>query len=215
MRRLTLLAVVLAIAAGACAWTATPVLLSFYAGLFATPGPTAAADALVVLSGNPETRVWHAVQLYRAGYAPCIVLTDTRLPNPAVQRLIPSEEEQARAVLAATVPDAPVLLAASCGTGAVSTYDEAYDLRRLCRQRGWRRIIIVTDRHHTRRARYAFRKVLRSIDVQVEAAGAPNDIFDETCWWRSDRGLSAYVTEPFKCIAYLLTDRNMAGIENY
>ena len=199
----------------AAAWSQAPALLQAYAGMFVVDTVREPADALVVLAGDPETRVWHAVQLYRAGYAPAIVLTETRASNPAVARLIPGERQQALAILRSAIPDAPVVFAPSLRGGATSTYDEAHDLSRLCRQRGWRHIIIVTDGHHTRRARYAFRKVLRSAGVRVDAAAAPNAVFDETNWWRTDRGLNAYVSEPFKCAAYLLTDRNIAAIENY
>ena len=208
-------ALALLLAAVAMAWAQAPALLGAYAGLFVVDSVREPADALVVLAGRPETRVWHAVQLYRAGYAPCIVLTEPRALNRAVDRLIANERQQALAVLGAAVPDAPVVFAPSLRGGATSTYYEAHDLARLCHQRGWRHIIIVTDAYHTRRARYAFRKVLQPAGVRVDAAAAPNAVFDASNWWRTDRGLNAYVSEPFKCVAYLLTDRNIAVIENY
>ena len=43
--------------------------------------------------------------------------------------------------------------------GATSTFDEAVDVLSFAKLRNWKRIIIVTDFFHTRRALHAFGKV--------------------------------------------------------
>ena len=76
----------------------------------------------------------------------------------------------------------------SLGDRATSTFDEAEDVLAYGREQGWKRIIIVTDEYHTGRALYAFEKVFEGSGIDVEAAGAPNEIFFREDWWLSDRG---------------------------
>ncbi|MCP4717044.1 MAG: hypothetical protein GY868_18105 [Deltaproteobacteria bacterium] len=101
------------------------------------------------------------------------------------------------------------------GGGATSTFDEAYDLKEFCSEKSFRHLIIVTDNHHTRRSLYAFRKVFRGTGIRLESMGASNDIFNERNWWRSDRGLAAYIMEGVKYLVYVCSSRNVAVIKNY
>ena len=98
--------------------------------------------------------------------------------------------------------------------GATSTFDEAYDLLAFASGREIRRVIIVTDSFHTRRALLAFSKIFDGKQIGIEAAAAKNDDFSEENWWRSDRGLSAYLLEPIKYLVYLFTNRNVEAINN-
>ena len=49
----------------------------------------------------------------------------------------------------------------SLSGGATSTFDEAEDALYYAGEKGWKRIIIVTDEFHTRRAHYAFKKIFK------------------------------------------------------
>ena len=98
--------------------------------------------------------------------------------------------------------------------GATSTLDEAHDLLAYCTKENIKHLIIVTDAFHTRRSLYAFKKIFHGSDINVEAAAAPNDIYNEENWWRSDFGIAAYLLEPIKFIAYILSDKNVTFIRN-
>lgn len=190
-------------------------VLSAYARFFSVSNAAKGADAIVVLSGNIETRLPYALELYRQGYAPRILLTDPRIHNETLRSVVGDEKTKASAMLRFYGIQLPLDICPSLKGGATSTFDEAYDLRLYCQQHGLRRIIIVTDRHHTRRALYAFTKVFKGSRTAVQAMGAPNDIFNEGNWWRTDRGIEAYVIEPVKYAIYLLTEKNADIVQNY
>ena len=82
------------------------------------------------------------------------------------------------------------------------------------KQKDWKRIIIVTDEFHTRRARYAFEKIFDGSGIEVEAAGAVNEIFSDDDWWKSDKGISCYVLETIKFPVYFLWDREPTIVRN-
>ena len=98
--------------------------------------------------------------------------------------------------------------------GATSTFDEAHDLLAFCTKEDLKHLIIVTDAFHTRRALYAFKKVFRESNIEIEVSAAKNDLFNEENWWWSDFGISVYVLEPIKFFVYLLTNQNTSFIKN-
>ena len=95
--------------------------------------------------------------------------------------------------------------------GATSTFDEAYDFAAFLQAHPMKHIILVTDAFHTARAHYAFTKVLKNQgfeNIKVEMAAACNDDFNESSWWRSEKGISAYILEPIKYLFYILNSSN-------
>lgn len=190
-------------------------LLQAYATLFTVQTAHKGADALVVLSGRVETRLPRAVDLFRNGYAPRILLTQERQYSNLTEQLPCSNRQKAGALLELLQVNCELTRVPSRKGGATSTFDEAYDLRDWAQQHSYRRIIIVSDNFHTRRALYAFKKVFKDTGIAVEAAGAPNDCFSEKDWWKSDRGIAAYVLEGIKFTVYCFSKENTAGIKNF
>jgi uncharacterized SAM-binding protein YcdF (DUF218 family) len=191
-------------------------LLTGYAGLFSVHNATPGADALVVLGGGMETRFPHALELYRQGYADKILQTDLRPPTLGIPDFDCSQKKIAFALRDFFEPGAPVIVVPSrSGRGCVSTFDEAWDLLAYSQSKGYARIIIVTDAFHTRRALYAFDKVFQGSGIVVEAMGAPNAVFNERNWWRSDSGLKSYLLEPLLLTVYFFTSSNVSFLENY
>jgi len=192
-------------------------LFTSYAGLFSVHNASPGADALVVLGGRITSRIPYALSLYKRGYAPKILLTDVRPDNYnlGVPGLDFSERAIATAVRDHFHPEAALEIVPSrSGQGAASTFDEAWDLLHYCRRTGCGRLILITDDFHTRRALYAFCKVFEDSGVRIEVMGAPNGVFSEHDWWKSDAGLKAYLLEPMLFLVYLLTDANVAFLEN-
>ena len=118
----------------------------------AIPARIGRADAIVVLAGSgvlengeltdvSRRRTAHGIELYRDGLAPLLVLSG------AAGRL---SESAARAALAGKcgVPDAAIL----AGAAGHTTHEEVAALRPLLRARGVRRLLLVTDGAHMRRA---------------------------------------------------------------
>ena len=190
-------------------------LLTSYAEFFTVHTATKGADALVVLTGTIETRLPRAVALYRQGYAPRILMTQERPMHALAAQLPCSDSEKARALLHLLHADCELTVVPSQKGGATSTFDEAYDLKDWARRNSYKRIIIVTDDFHTRRALLAFSKVFQGTGIAVQAAGAANELFSEQDWWKSDRGLSSYILEGIKYSLYLVTSQNIPVIKNF
>jgi uncharacterized SAM-binding protein YcdF (DUF218 family) len=117
--------------------------------------PVQPCDAVVSLSSEVYTdgslddgaqrRVLHAYELLAAHAAPRLVIT--RLPPPWRSGL-PLIRRQMRA-FRLTVPVDEV-------GPVVNTHDEALAVARLTRERGWKRVLLVTDPLHMRRAAAVF-----------------------------------------------------------
>ncbi len=191
-------------------------LLTGYARAFSVQNASPGADALVVLGGRIESRFPRTLELYNRGYAKKILLTDLRPYACAIPDFDCGERAIAAAMRDYFEPGAPLEIVPSRnGTGAVSTFDEAWDLLRYSRAQGYARLIIVTDEFHTRRSLYAFRKIFKDSGIVIEVMGASNDVFDASSWWQSDAGLKAYLLEPALFVVYLFTDANVPFLENY
>jgi uncharacterized SAM-binding protein YcdF (DUF218 family) len=127
-----------------------------------------AADAVVVLGaqvlgpGAPapaaRRRVAHGVEVLAGGGARWLVLTG--------------------GVGEAGVSEASVMAEVAAGLGvtrdrlvleeeSTSTLEQAIAVARLARRRGWRRVVVVTDRYHLPRALFLFRR------MGLPAAGDP------------------------------------------
>ena len=189
-------------------------ILTNYAKFFTISNATLGGDVIVVLSGNKFTRIPHALKLYEKGYAPEILLTDEKKSNIKFAHLFTSNKKLALSMIKELGLDVPVSIIKSQKGGATSTFDEAYDLLKLCEKKRYRHLILVTDSFHSRRAYYAFKKVFEKTKIKIEISAAPNEIFNVDNWWTSDQGISAYILESIKYPVYLLSSRNATFIRN-
>ena len=110
--------------------------------------------------------------------------------------------------------DADWKIVPSLSGGSTSTFDEAEDCLAYGTKMKWKRIIIVTDEFHTRRAHHAFEKIFGDSKIQVEVAGASNEIFSIEDWWKSDRGIMAYFGETIKFPVYFFAGREPRIVRN-
>ena len=182
--------------------------LFVYAGRYLQrEDPLQQADAMFVLAGTRTMRLLEAVDLYKEGYAPLVVLSpgfvepsEYLLRQRGVQ--FPREVEQERDLLGQLgVPPAAVI--ATSGS-ADNTAQEATILRGLVTAHGWRRVIVVTSKFHTRRAGFAFRRELAGTGADVVMRASRYDRADPAHWWRYRGDYRFALTEWLKLIAYRL-----------
>ena len=200
-RRRVLLIAALVIAAG-CA------LALYQLGAFLyDEQPLQRADVIFVFAGTRMERALEAADLYTEKYAPLIVLTE-QVPDGGVEALarrgiaLPTEAELSRdAMIKVGVPLDAIVIAPGIHN---STGQEAQTLRSLARVRGWRRVIVVTSKFHTRRAGLAARRELRAQNVDVIARGSRYDPTDPAHWWRSRTGVRWTLLETQKLVGYWL-----------
>jgi uncharacterized SAM-binding protein YcdF (DUF218 family) len=119
------------------------------------------------LGVNSQDRVLHAMELIQSGYAPRLILPG------AEGSWGPTVEGQMRSLGI----KAPLIDAGP----ADNTHDEAMDVARLLKDHGWRRVLLVTNAWHMRRAAAVFKK------AGVEVVRAPCS--DSRCDMIDPRGL--------------------------
>lgn len=174
-------------------------LLTGYGHLMEHEDVLAPADVIVVLSGNEDTRPFHAAALYREGLAPRVAITNEELTPTARLQLVPPSTQITRTVLAMEgVPDSAIVLL-SPDRPVTSTRDEAAAVREYVEDAGIRRMIVVTSTFHTARARFTVQRAL-SGDAEVLMSAAPEWQYDPERWWESERGITDYGMEALKWI---------------
>ncbi|HXF61684.1 MAG TPA: YdcF family protein, partial [Caldilineaceae bacterium] len=154
--------------------------------------------AIVVMGGEGVRfmRTRHAVQLYAAGLAPRVVFSGGDLAGVGIA--CTSTELSVEAATSFGLPEEAIVLAPE----AQSTLDEAANLQGLAAEQGWRSLLLVTDRFHTRRSLQTVRAYLPDVAIQVSAPDDP--VYDPARWWRNERSLVLAVNEALKLGLYWL-----------
>ena len=165
------------------------------------------ADAIVVLGGARVDRWLEAVDLYREGWAPHIVLSPGRIERSELRLReagirFPAEAELIRDAMVQmkVAPDAIVILP----TSVDNTAQEATSVRQAALAAGWHRLIVVTSNYHTRRSLFAFERELQGTSIEIRMRATRYDIATPDRWWTS-RGDFRWVTSELqKLLAYKL-----------
>jgi uncharacterized SAM-binding protein YcdF (DUF218 family) len=169
--------------------------------------PLQKSDALVVLSGAQVDRWLESVDLYREGYAAQILLSpgyedplgdQLRAQGIRFPRLI---DVQRNAMLQLGIPPAAIEI---MPRGYDNTADEAAGVRTIAQTNGWRRVIVVTSKYHTRRTLFAFERELRGTGIDVQVRGSRHDRVTPDGWWKNRSDLRWVVSELQKLAAYRL-----------
>jgi uncharacterized SAM-binding protein YcdF (DUF218 family) len=145
------------------------------------------------------------LELYRERQAPLIVLSPGRLDRVEIDLRArgirwPTEAELARdAILQmGTAADAVRIMPGNLD----NTAQEAEALRQLASETGWRRVIVVTSRYHTRRTHFAFRREFSGSPVDVIVRASRFDESDPPRWWRHRGDIRFVVSELPKVLLY-------------
>ena len=188
--------------------TAAAVWLVVYGGRYLQhEDPLQKADAIFVLGGARVERWLEAYDLYRDGYAPVILLSPERA-EPAETLLrsrgvrFPSTPElQQAALVQLGVPPSAILAPAGW---VDNTAQEGNVLRAAVQARGWKRLIVVTSKYHTRRSGFAMRRALRGTGTEVIMRASRYDPSHPAAWWRSRADIRFGATEWIKLVLYRL-----------
>jgi uncharacterized SAM-binding protein YcdF (DUF218 family) len=160
--------------------------------------PLAPADAIVVLAGNAPLRLRHGNDLYQAGYAPVVIISDERVRTHGLN--VAWHELYDLGLAAADLPHSAAVLLTD--PPPASTIDEAQRDAALLRQRGARSVILVTDPFHSRRARRMFAAQLGRYGIQVRSSPSPPDRVDLARWWTDRYSTRTVVQEWIKLLWY-------------
>ncbi len=175
-------------------------LLTGLANFWIVNEPPAKADAIVVLGGGLQYRPFQAAVLYHKGFAARILITDVRhRPTDQMGLTQPERRVTEQALLKQAVPKSAIV---PVGKSVTTTFDEAVAVRDWVNTTGAKRLIIVTEIFHTRRARWIFRKVLRNTGTEILAVAAQPQEYQATNWWQNEEGVIAFQNEVAKMFYY-------------
>lgn len=190
---LILVSVVASLGILLCALAALPIWLSAPANQYFAP-----ADVIVSLGGDPGDRVLRALELYRNGLAPQILLMTQDGSGNADPTPFP--DLRGKLLQSNGVP----LSAIHYDTAPQSTWEEAQAAHVWMQACGWKRAIVVSDAAHARRIQFAFGKVLNPFNLDFSVAStAPENYPFGLAWLAHKETRWRNISELKKNLYYL------------
>lgn len=195
------------LALGASAYGLRAPLLAWVGRQLVDVDDPAPSDAIVVLAGGDPERELEAADLYRAGYAPLILIT--REPEEPIIEALRARGIQAASRLdrrlgyfsAFKVPDAAIIV---LQPEVTSTMQEAEAIAVWTRARRATSLVIVTSAYHTARARFALMHALRGNGVTVRLRAAAAEPYEPSHLWQRRVQLRNSLFESQKLVFYHL-----------
>ncbi len=156
-------------------------------------------DAGFVLSGAASERTQRAMEMYPA-FAPVLVTTGEMVSQAllALDQHYTSAEVMRDALLRAGADSSDVRMLPR-GT---STYEESEEILGYSVGSGYKRVMIVSSLHHTRRIHHVFERKFREADIEVVVIGAQPLDYDPGNWWNDEEGLIFVMNEYAKLVYY-------------
>jgi uncharacterized SAM-binding protein YcdF (DUF218 family) len=151
------------------------------------------SDAMVVLNTGVEyyPRLIEAAGLYGKGFAGYVVINGNRktevlkkLERIGFKSCCPWFENSIRILTLFGVPREKVICISA--EDAYDTVTEAEVVGKELLKRGYSRILIVTSKCHTRRARHIWEKIYGE-RLELHTVSAKTDPYDPTRWWKDGR----------------------------
>ena len=140
--------------------------------------PPAASDAIIVLGDDNYAgdRATRAAELYKANWAPVVVASGRLMrPYASVADLLDHDLRDRG------VPEKDIIRL----TGRHrDTREEAQTISRLIRERGWKKVILVTSNYHTRRAHFISERLYPPGTV-LRMSAAPDSDYNPNNWWET------------------------------
>lgn len=166
--------------------------------------PVQKADAIIVLGGTMYERQLEAIDLYRAGVAPRIYLFREIADYGELELMargvtyLRSVDIQIDVMTRLGIPREAIAILDE----ANSTADEADHVLDLVTREHFPRIIVVTSKQHTRRARLVMNRRLAPIGTTLMVRATRYDKSDAEHWWRNRSTLRFTLFESQRLFGY-------------
>ena len=153
--------------------------------------PPAQADAALVLGGGFGDRERRAAELHREGLAVVFVLLG--MEDAVNDRQVDYLHWRVKVFSRAGVPERAIVIDAKSSTSG----HEARYAARLAKERGWKRVLVVSDPPHMRRLDRAWRSAFAGSGIEyVLVASRPR-------WWEPDRWWTSRKSAQFVLMEYI------------
>ena len=156
------------------------------------------SDVIIVLGTDPkgEREAW-AAKLYEKGLAKGIIMCGYE-----VGWQTSTAEIMKRHAVHLGVPESAIIL--DYGWNNNGTWDNAINSLKIVKEKEFKSVIVVTSNYHTRRSKYAFKKVFGGSDVRILISPCPGGAFSPDQWWESRRLIKSVFLEYTKLFYYFL-----------
>jgi len=124
--------------------------------------PLEKANAIVVLTGNGWERTDFAVELYKKGWAPLLVVVGSTGSRPSLEMAKFAEQQG--------VPKEDTIIE----NKSRNTRQNAENVLHLAKQYNWEKIILVTSSHHQLRAHLTFKKTMANLGITIKIINSPS-----------------------------------------
>lgn len=170
-RKLLILVLSFIVIGGSLYWQHVP---HRWFGYYLAPTDTLTkADAIVVVSGSQD-RIKHAVDLYKQGYAPTLILSGAAREG---------DTSNARAMaIEATRSGVPVE-AIVLEEKAANTYENALYTRDIVTAQQMKKLILVTSPYHQRRVYNTFLATFKETDARLQNSPSVYSPWHPNSWW--------------------------------
>ncbi|MEM6344908.1 MAG: YdcF family protein [Bacteroidota bacterium] len=161
------------------------------------------SEAMFILSGQADERVSYARYIDKEmGLAPKIITLGAGI-SPTLQAIgmSISDAEIARRALISGGIDSLRIEAIPIGT---STFEESEEILGFSQVRGYKKIIILSSKFHTRRVRNVFRDKFREAGIEVVIMGAEPKDYELEKWWEDEAALLFVNNEYVKLLYYAI-----------
>ncbi len=156
------------------------------------------ADIIVVIGGDhkPE-RIARAAELYRAGYAPRVLLSAGTVVKEGDQWM-PEAQVMLHQAIQAGIPQDAILLEQE----SQSTVENARFSKPILQENQFRSILLVTSPYQSARARRVFSDTFGG-DIIIISQPALGNQFYSLCWWFQTDQQGVVLSEYWKWLVYL------------
>ncbi|MFA4941302.1 MAG: YdcF family protein [Patescibacteria group bacterium] len=122
------------------------------------------ANAIILLEGDGYFRVPKAVELYKNKWAPKIVVS-----GGVDNKNYGSFSDIGEKVKQAGVPSKDIILEKE----STHTREQAINIIKMCKDKKWKRIILVASHYHQARAFLTFLKAMQEEKIKIQIINAP------------------------------------------
>lgn len=159
------------------------------------------ADVIYVLGGNAKDRGAKAAELFHSNFAKEIVCIGGNWHDVLEEYGITTLESEVtkKVIENRGVPSDKIRLIKH----STSTFEEKSHILKDIQEKGYKSVIIVSDKFHTRRIDGLFRDDLEDKNIRLILIGANNSDYNESDWWKTEKGLIMLNNEYIKNVFYL------------
>ena len=165
------------------------------------------ADVIVVLNGRDTERSLAAVDLYKQGYANLIIIAQgSKQPGTDEfwKRVGDKFKDKIffqKAIEAMGIPEKSFQF---IGNGVASTYDEAVATKEFLKKNGYKSILLVTSKWHSKRAYLTFRSALKNDEIKIVVQPSKYDTFKPDTWWKNRDDAELVFNEYVRLLYYVV-----------